>query len=253
MFSESCIIQLDSANFNPSKTMLFDIKKGDLVDPQIRTHEDDDQELFFNPQDDLRIYASQNGMYFEVNGGFFNCFEGQTILIHGRILEFQMSDTKRKLHLCGITSIADDVIYPISRNPDVVGTQIMFRGQKTPAEHSKHLLVDHDHDDIVQLPNGTVIYSLGEVLGGQEGRVTHIFVCGKSQAGMIINKLIVTIPMPWVKIRVAGTRVFCYNNDDKLRCNFIIVFDVWNPASVGSDSENQNVVIIDSLSEISIS
>ena len=93
VLGDGCIMQFDSANFKVSKTMSVD------TIPRWVDHKK-------NPKAEMRIYASQNGKYFEVNGGFFDCFEScQTLLIHGRTFEFEMSETTGKLHLCGITNI----------------------------------------------------------------------------------------------------------------------------------------------------
>ena len=59
-------------------------------------------------------------------------------------------------------------------------------------------------------------------------------------------RLIATLPMRRPKIRVVGTRVYCYENrydpngllSQILPSNEIVVFDVWNPMSIIVPGEN---------------
>ena len=49
-------------------------------------------------------------------------------------------------------------------------------------------------------------------------------------------RLIAMVPVKNAKIRVIGTRVFCYSSDRDTNC--VAVFDVWNPDSVDVGSDN---------------
>ena len=51
--------------------------------------------------------------------------------------------------------------------------------------------------------------------------------------------LIARIAMRRAKLRMIGTRVFCYESD--LPSRKIVVFDIWNPISVNSDAVNTSI------------
>ena len=135
----------------------------------------------------------------------------------------------------------------MSRNADVIGTQIVPRS--IPESNLQNLKGTLGVSETIELGNGicifaaplekeppwTQIVAFGKMFLRGDGKETTRRI--HRYARIIAPRLLATIPLRRVKMRVVGTRVFCYENGISSG-NQVVVFDVWNPESVDVCSED---------------
>ena len=93
------------------------------------------------------------------------------------------------------------------------------------------------------------LFSAASVFGGSDMSVVYAMRVHKNAmqcrcASKVEMCRLMVIPMSQVKLGVAGTRVFCYNNGSLLSGELgerVIVFDLWNPASVDTGAASVKV------------
>ena len=218
------VIQLDTEDFNMNKTMWLEMRKDPNESPTIPRP----RRGFYWGH--LTLYCSNDGRKFEVDG-FYNWI----------VYEYK----KRK---------SSEVLRFVSRrrwhkpedcksNPKVVDTKIVSKTRRDP--NLRQLLAEKlgfcarpgepaDLQTFVELASNTYLVSAPNQKNNKETLVA--MVCEKDNS--MTMKLIAKIRLAPVKIRVIGTRVFCYENINntmfKKPSNHIIIFDVWNPMSVKS-------------------
>ena len=127
--------------------------------------------------------------------------------------------------------------------------------EKIPKESLRNYQLYGLIHDIVQISDDMCLFSRCIPSDEEEEKQgwSKIFVVKRNKfcpCGNDIIKptLIATLPMEYVKLRVIGTRVFCHGygrgisyNDGYYRrglCDHIIVWDIWNPASLETAQEN---------------
>ena len=216
ILGEKSILQLNPVNFHVSRNLVLERSK-------------DAGDCGNDIEGRWILFASKTGRNFQVKN-------------KRHTLKFRISGSGDILKYVGIAAGRSN-----NGNDEVIGTRILPRKLPQRLDLRKGLQAS----DIIQLPNGIYMCAV-EKAGAQEPR-TQIYVFGKifqifeggemerlwfRYATLIAPKLIATVPMRGVKLRVVGTRVFCYSSG---LGNTVIVFDVWNPSSVEIHGENVDV------------
>ena len=213
------IIKLDTLNFTMNKTMVLEKSEDPKEDPAYYRNTPPTRQggWWYH----LNLYCSNDGCKFLVDG--FYKFH---------ILEYKKSKSSEVLKFVAKTPLT----YPIcmQRNAHVVDTKIVSKTSRDP-NLRQFLKEKLGALYIIELANNVYLVSAENPRNKEETLVG--MVCEKNNC--VTLKLIAQIGMRYAKLRVIGTRVFCYENGIYLTpaepSHYVIVFDVWNPMSVKSN------------------
>ena len=211
------IMKLDSVTFQVTKTMMFE-----------RNIWSEKEENYLKRGLRFRIHANEDGSQFLVKNPLHDAVQCWKYQRSTDLLNCVGSKTRMKY------------------NSDAVGTKIVSQGRKISKKDLLKIKTCLNAYDIVQLGCGLCMFTIMNPWDISLG--TLICVAYMSQS--FYQKTIANVQMDprYLKLRVVGTRVFCYESGIPLhtRCpendpdNYtprsrIVVFDIWNPASVKSE------------------
>ena len=209
------IMKLDSVTFQVTKTMMFE-----------RNIWSEKEENYLKRGLRFRIHANEDGSQFLVKNPLHDAVQCWKYQRSTDLLNCVGSKTRMKY------------------NSDVVGTKISQRRKISKNDLLKIRTCLHAWD-IVQLGCGLCMFTIINPWD-----MSCILICVAYMSQPFYQKTIANVQMnpKYLKLRVVGTRVFCFENGTLLqrRCpendpdNFtprqrIAVFDIWNPASVESE------------------
>ena len=212
------IVQLNTENFNRNKTMML----------EKRANEEENIRGFApNPRYGdrwarLRLYCSDDGSKFEVAGNLSNLsyYNEYEKLNSSVVVKFVSRRHNQETN---------------GPNAKVVDTKIVSKTSMDP--HLRQSLitklgfnVNNPDPDLYRLAGNIYLASGPNLKNDEETLVAMI----SEKDNSVTMKLIARICMRSARLRVIGTRVFCYENHlNHLKPNNnIIIFDVWNPMSV---------------------
>ena len=177
---------------------------------------------------DMRLYASKGGCQFEVKDG------------SSQILKFKKLKSKNNLKYAGKKNTA------MCRNPGIIGNRIVPKKTTTVikigvTKSLAHKLLSQVCKivDMKQLSVGIFLVSYEHPRNKLKTVISSTWEPESvPRSGMQINNMAV-IKMCRAKIRVIGTRVFCYESGSKSNSpsNNLVVIDIWNPMSVYGDEK----------------
>ena len=176
----------------------------------------------------MRLYASKGGCQFEVKDG------------SSQILKFKKLKSKGSLKYAGKKNTA------MSRNPGITGKKMVTEkttvGYKCgDTKSGAHRLLSRVCKivDMIQLAVGIFLLSYEHPRNKLKTVISSTWEPeDMSVPSMQINNMAV-IEMCRAKLRVIGTRVFCYESGSESNppSNTIVVIDIWNPMSVYVDEK----------------
>ena len=204
------IIQLDTLNFTMNKTLVFEKREDPKERPVIPN---------LKPGD----WWSQSSLYCSSDGCEFEVEDNWTI--------FQYSKSNSSAVLEFVGRWCTDKAMDYQRNPKVVDTKIL---SKTSNDTNLRRALKNrlgGETQIYELASNAYLVTAGNVNKWEEETLVAM-IWEKNNS--VTMKLIAKIGMRDAKLRVIGTRVFCYENFfiDRESSHNLIVFDVWNAMSV---------------------
>ena len=227
------VMQLDSVNFQVKKTMMFEWREEDYLERIKR------QEIGYG--NCLRIFANKDGSRFSINDPYrvYKKIEYRKYLSQPDTLWYS-GDDKTKTRM----------VY----NSDVICTKILPDGKKISKTYLQVVKTNSKAIYLIKLASDLYMYTAEY---DESKLYTLIRVAHMSTIGTFVVKNVANIKMNprYVKLRLVGTRVFCYENGmsfaDGMKVapeNYeprskIVVFDIWNPNSVESDGILTKIVL----------
>lgn len=115
------------------------------------------------------------------------------------------------------------------RNPTASGTRIPSMARNWSKKHLENLKRGLGATDVVKLANGFILFCVDDVHYAE----SLIFAY---KSFKMAPHFITRVPMKNMKLRVVGTRMFCFSGNRDI--DSVVVFDVWNPYSVNIDNDN---------------
>ena len=228
------VMRLDSVNFQVEKTMMFKWREGNLE--RIKRGE-----IGYDKWS--RMFVNKDGSQFLIRDpghAASNIFGYRKCSSQPDILRFSTKTNTRMVY-----------------NADAIRTKILSDRKKMSKRDLLRAKASLKATYIVQLAWDLYLYTASD---NNEGQLhTFIGVARMSTTDTFVVKNIANIKMNplYVKLRVVGTRVFCYEKGksgaDWLKAigykpsNKIAVFDIWNPDSVESDGVLTNNIVVEKL------
>ena len=221
ILSDDKIMQFDTDKLHVTKTKMFE------------------RNIWFEKEEDyltrgihFRIHANDDGSQFLVKNPLHNAVQCWKYMQSTDLLVYS-GDSKKRMKY----------------NSDVVGTKIVPQRKKISRKDLLKIKTCLNANDIVQLGCGLIMFTQQSTSPLIAKSITLISVAYMCQPFYAKNIAMVQMNPKYSKLRVVGTRVFCYESGIPLhtKCpenapeNYtprpeIAVFDIWNPASVESDS-----------------
>ena len=229
-----CVVQLDTKDFYRNKGIFLGYPRDPSEQPSLPRPR---RGIYWAH---LNLYCSSDGCKFEVEG-FYNWM----------IYEYKKSDyfqTNSSLEFVSRRSWREPEGY--ERNAKVVDARIVSKTSSDPQlrqslqeklglrcnsnTHTIPMPIDVEQCSCTPLIElGSDIYLVSVPNPKKPEKETLVaMLCKKDNS--VTMKLIAKIRMNEAKIRVIGTRVYCYENGTRFRkpSNHVIIFDVWNPMSL---------------------
>ena len=131
---------------------------------------------------------------------------------------------------------------------DLINAVDLSPSKRMKKSYLDRLKAKFSFDDIIQISKGLCIFSVTDKNSSNQ-KASNLFLAERDDLFHKLNdprhdirpRLIANIPMRRLKLRMAGTRIFCYNKGAEFEVGGIrkrvIVLDIWNPASLRSTNE----------------